>query len=76
MGAATVYAVVLVTLTGLDNQRIDINPAEVVSVRAPRVQEHFGEGIKCLLHTADGKFIAVIEDCDTVRRRLNEADQE
>jgi hypothetical protein len=62
----------LVQFTGPDNQKIDVNPVAVISVRAPRGAEHLGHGVKCLIHTADGKFIAVVEDCGTVKRRLEE----
>jgi hypothetical protein len=73
---AITLVVALIPFTGPDSQRIDLNPSEIVSVRPPRSTEHFGEGIRCLIHTVDGKFVAVIEDCDTVRQRLNEANQE
>jgi len=65
-------AVLLVEFTGPDNQPIDINPMAVVSLRPPRSGDHFAKGGKCLIHTADGKFIAVIEDCDMVRAKLQE----
>jgi hypothetical protein len=68
-------AIALVTLAGPDGQRIDVNPAEVVSVREPRESqaEHFDPSIKCVLQTADGKLIAVVTDCATVRQRLGAA---
>jgi len=69
-------AVLLVQLTGPDDQRIEVNPHEIVSVRAPRGPEHFAKGVRCVLHTTDGKFIAVVEDCDTVLQRLGEEAQE
>jgi len=73
---AQLLTILLVQLTGPDNQKIEINPREVVSIRAPRVQEYFTQGIKCLIHTSDGKFVAVMEDCETVRIRLGEENQE
>jgi hypothetical protein len=61
----------LVELTGPNNQPIDINPATVVSIRERRAGEtHLQKGVRCVIHTSDGKFIAVLEDCDTVRRKL------
>ena len=64
-------AVYLVALTGPNEQRIEVNPAQVVSLRAPRSEEHFAQGVQCLLHTVDGKFIAVVEPCDAVRLKLS-----
>lgn len=66
----------LIQFTGLDGQEIDINPREVVSVREVRPSEsqHFDKKIKCIIHTTDGKFVAVVEDCVQVRKRLEESD--
>jgi hypothetical protein len=67
-----IVAVALVTLSGPDGQRIDVNPATVVSVREPResASDHFASSVKCILQTVDGKLIAVTTDCATVRQRL------
>jgi len=62
----------LVQFTGPHGQPVGINPMEVVSVRPVRATENFGPGIKCLIHTSDGKFIAVVETCDVVKRKLEE----
>jgi hypothetical protein len=65
-----ILVLLLIQLTGPDDQRIDLNPADVVTTRVPRGDEHFAKGIKCLIHTVDGKFIVVKEDCATVRQQL------
>lgn len=64
----------LVQFTGPDGQVIDVYPENVVTVRPlrPGKEEHFGPGIKCLIHTTDGRHVAVIEDCDTVKRKLEQ----
>lgn len=63
----------LVQLSGTEGQRIDINPAQIVSVRTVRdVPGHFGPQAKCLLHTTDGKIVTVTDDCETVRRKLRD----
>lgn len=61
---------VLVTLTGPGGQTIDVNPAEIVSLREPRGDSHFDKDVHCLIHTADGKFISVIESCAAVRDKI------
>lgn len=66
----------LIELTGPDQQTIAVSPSQVVTVREPRGDQHFGAGVKCLLHTTDGKFVAVAEDCRTVRQLLELQDQD
>jgi uncharacterized protein YlzI (FlbEa/FlbD family) len=67
-----IVTVVLVQLTGPDNQIIWVNPEEIVSIRAPREsqQHHFDNDIKCTLQTVDGKLINVIDSCDEVRNKV------
>jgi hypothetical protein len=61
----------LVAVTGADGQRIDLNPAAIVSLRPVRPGEpHFGGRVRCLIHTVDGKLITASDDCEAVRRSL------
>jgi hypothetical protein len=69
---AAVLALDLIQLTGLTHEKIDISPSSVVSLRhppAPR-QGHFSSGVRCLIYTSDGKYIAVLEECTEVRKLL------
>ena len=63
-----------IQLAGPDGQRIEVNPELVVTVREPRdiAEDHFDPSIKCILQTADGKLVAVVTDCATVRTKLGE----
>ena len=70
MEIAAVFAYILLELHGAGGQYFQLNPEAVVGLRAPRDSEHFGEGVKCIINTNDGKFFAVIEDCPTVRRMI------
>jgi hypothetical protein len=65
-------ALALIILTGPDGQRIEINPAQVVTTRTrrPGDKDHHTDAIKCIIHTADGKTVNVVEACSTVRDRL------
>ena len=74
-GALGVIAVTLIRLTGPAGQRIDINPADVTSIREPRGVDrgHWVAGTRCLVVMVNGKFIAVTEDCDTVRLMVGAA---
>jgi hypothetical protein len=64
-------ALALVALTGPGGQVIEINPAEIVSLREPR-GDHFDKDVHCLIHTSDGKFIAVLETCQAVGRKIDD----
>ena len=56
---------ILIKLEAPDRQTIYINPQQIVSVRAPRPHiDAFGINVHCLIHTADGKYIGVIQACD------------
>lgn len=60
----------LIALTGPNDQTVYLNPAKVVSFRAPRSSEHFAKGTRCVINTTDGHFTAVVEDCPVVRLKL------
>jgi hypothetical protein len=67
-------AVELVELTGLDGELIAINPASVVTLRAPRKHDHLlPASASCAVQTSDGKHISVRETCKQVRQRLDAA---
>jgi hypothetical protein len=60
----------LITFAAPEGGLVTINPAEVVSTRAPH--RGFDPDVKCIIHMADGKHVAVAEDCQTVNRKLRE----
>jgi hypothetical protein len=72
-----IIATALVQLTGPGGQIIDVNPAEIVSLREPQQTgyHHFENNVHCVINTVDGKFIAVIETCDIVRQKINEEEK-
>jgi len=61
----------LILLHGGENNPIHVNPTEVVTVRPVREGEHFAKTIHCVVTTADGKYVAVIETCDDVYEKLS-----
>jgi hypothetical protein len=73
---AAAALVVWIAVTGPGGQRIEINAAQIVTTRTPRDADaaHFGPGVRCLIHTTDGKFVAVLETCDAVQTLLQEPD--
>jgi len=65
-----IWAYVLILLHGPGGQELYVSPGEVVELRQRREDEHMQKGIQCIVNTSDGKFSAVVEDCDTVRRMI------
>jgi hypothetical protein len=72
--ALTVLALNFIQLTGPNNQTIDVNPDSIVSLRPHHGDDRpFHKEINCVIYTSDGKFVGVIEDCETVFLRLQGA---
>jgi hypothetical protein len=65
-------AVHLIRLTGPEHQVIELNPKQIISMRAPRVAEHFAGGTHCLIHTSDGRIVVVMETCEQVYKLVEE----
>ena len=67
----------LIVLHSVEGHEIRINPAQINSLRAARPKGEggklFTDEVKCMINTTDGKFINVIENCETVNRMLQEA---
>jgi len=61
----------LILLHGAEGHPIHLNPVEVVTVRPAREGEHFAKGVHCVVTTADGKYVAVTESCETVYEKLS-----
>jgi hypothetical protein len=66
----------LVIFHGADGEEVEVNPDQVTSIRAPRekseVDKLLPKTARCLINMADGKFVAVREDCAEVRRAIEE----
>jgi uncharacterized protein YlzI (FlbEa/FlbD family) len=58
---ALVVALHLIVLHGVDGHNVEINPSAVTSMREAR---------DCMVNLADGKFVAVKEDCGTVKTMI------
>jgi hypothetical protein len=75
MDGVLLLAVHLLQLTGPEHQLIELNPKSVVSLREPRVVEHFWKGAHCLINTTDGKIVVVQEQCTEVRKLIEDMKQ-
>lgn len=74
MDPLVILALQLVGFTSLSGEPIYVNPEQVVSVRREPAQRqgHLPAHAHCILHTADGKFVVVQENCDVVERALQQ----
>jgi hypothetical protein len=59
---------VIIVLHSVEGHEIDINPAEITSMRASKGEgEFFTPGVYCMVSLSDGKFVTVSETCEQVR---------
>jgi len=67
-------ALALILLHGPDGHEVRVNPAEIASLRsaaeAAAASGMIHDKVKCLVNTADGKFINVRETCEEIQRLL------
>ena len=67
-------ALALITLHSLGGQEIYVNPAEIVSMRAP-TSDLLHQDVKCTLQTADGRLINVVDPCSDVALQIEKSEQ-
>ena len=63
----------LVEFEAPNHQTIYVNPSAVVSLREPT--KLFHENTHCVIYKTDGKFVPVLDDCETVMKKLEAARQ-
>jgi hypothetical protein len=65
--------IVLVELHGPSGQVLELNPAEVSSLREPlAVPGHWARNTHCIIVMTNGRVIAIAEDCVTAKARLQQ----
>jgi len=72
MGLAEALVMVFVELHGPTGQVLEINPAEISSLREPidLNTRHWAKGTRCIVVMSNGGFIAVSEDCPAVVQKI------
>ena len=76
MNPLLLVAVQFVVFHTVDGHEIAINPAQVTSMYAAKDDQDnklFVNSVRCVIGLADGKWQTVAENCDEVKRRLEEA---
>lgn len=60
-------------LQAMDGHNIYVNKAAIVSVSEPRLVGRLGtDKSNCIITLSNGKYIAVVEKCETIKKRLKE----
>ena len=74
MSYSIVLALHLILVHVPGGDEIQLNPAEVSSIRDPRdIPGHFAKDVHCVIVMTNGKFIGAVEDCRTVRMMVEMA---
>jgi hypothetical protein len=65
----------LISVHGPTGQEIDLNIAEISSIRRPEAYkdepgEHFAKGVKCIIIMANGKIISTMETCAEIIQKI------
>jgi hypothetical protein len=68
-----ISGVEFIELQGPDGQRAFLNPRTISSLREPIASDlkSFTKGVRCVVVTTSGKFIAVVETCTYIRDTLD-----
>jgi len=69
------YVVIeLLVLHNPEGREIDINPAEITSLRETAPDDTPGKdlapGIRCVVGLTDGKYASVVETCQSIRKSI------
>lgn len=70
-------ATIVLLLHAPDGREVRVSPSQITSLQSPKVgaskgDKLFAEGINCLVNTADGKHVAVVEPCIVIQRMLEQ----
>jgi hypothetical protein len=73
--AAETGAMDYLAVQTLDGREVLINPTAIVTIGGPRSgdsahQQLLTDKATCMVTFVDGKFVTVVEACDTLRQRL------
>jgi uncharacterized protein YlzI (FlbEa/FlbD family) len=63
----------LLLLQAMDGHQIHVNKDAIVTISEPRTIGRLGtDKFNCVIGLTSGKYITVVETCDSVRKRLKE----
>ena len=60
-------------LQAIDGHNVYVNKAAIIMVSEPRVVGRLGtDKSNCIISLANGKYLAVVEKCESIEKRLKE----
>ena len=63
----------LLLLQAMDGHQIHVNKNAIVTISEPRTVGRLGtDKFNCVIGLSSGKYVSVIETCDSVRKRLKD----
>jgi uncharacterized protein YlzI (FlbEa/FlbD family) len=63
----------LLLLQAMDGHNIHVNKEAIVTISEPRVTGRLGtDKFNCVIGLTSGKYITVVETCESIRNRLKE----
>jgi len=68
--------IALILLHGPNGHEISVSPRLITSMHAAipgQPNKQFNDDVNCVINTADGKFVSVVETCDEVRTLIEGA---
>ena len=71
-----VMALYLIHVTGPNGNRIDVNAADIVSLRQPQLLGYYDPKVKCVIYTLDATFIGAQETCEQVRELILQVEEQ
>jgi len=78
--AFVLVALHFITVHAPDGQEMELNIAEISSIRKPQEQatdqSHFAKGTNCIMVMTNGKFIGTTETCTEVIKRIAASEKE
>jgi hypothetical protein len=65
---AVLLALEFIRVTAPDGTTIELNARQIISLRQPREDERRGinNNVKCVIFTADSKYVSTLEPCDDI----------
>jgi hypothetical protein len=73
LALALTISIRLIFVHGPGGQEIELNVAEISSIRQPRdTEEHFTGDVQCVIIMSNGKFVGVTETCAQVVLKITD----
>jgi uncharacterized protein YlzI (FlbEa/FlbD family) len=76
MGGLLLIAMQLLIVQTLDGREVSVNPTQIVTISEARDDgdptKQLTTNVHCVLTLSNGNLVTTVEDCESVRHRLQE----